>query len=101
MRCVWWGTLTEDCERDRRRLLAVGNAVGAGIGVWECLWNKVRAGVLRGRGVTPLRLKRLTVGGQGGRGSNQRWERHAAPQHPHPRRPDLRPDGQCPPSSLR
>ena len=34
------------------RLLAVGNAVGAGVGVWECLWGRVRAGVL-GEGGTP------------------------------------------------
>ena len=25
------------------RFLAVGNAVGAGVGVWECLWGRVRA----------------------------------------------------------
>ena len=31
------------------RLLAVENAVGAGIGEWECLWGTVRAGVLGGR----------------------------------------------------
>ena len=35
------------------RLLAVGNAVGADVGVWECLWGRVRAGVLGGRGVPP------------------------------------------------
>ena len=34
------------------RLLAVGNAVGAGVGVWECLWGRVSA-VGRGEGVTP------------------------------------------------
>ena len=35
-----------------RRLLAVGNAVGAGVGGWECLWGRVRA-VGRGEGGTP------------------------------------------------
>ena len=29
--------------------LAVGNAVGAGVGVWECLWGRVSA-VGRGGG---------------------------------------------------
>ena len=32
------------------RLLAVGNAVGAGVGVWEYVWGTVRAGVLGGGG---------------------------------------------------
>ena len=35
------------------RLLAVGNAVGAGVGVWECLWARVRARVLGGRPPPP------------------------------------------------
>ena len=35
-----------------RRFLAVGNAVGAGVGVWECLWGRVSA-VGRGDGDTP------------------------------------------------
>ena len=35
-----------------RRLLAVGNAVGAGVGVWECLWGRVSA-VGRGEGGAP------------------------------------------------
>ena len=30
------------CEAGGGRLLAVGNAVGAGVGVWECLWGRVR-----------------------------------------------------------
>ena len=34
----------------RRRLLAVRNAVGAGVGVWECLWGRVSA---VGKGGTP------------------------------------------------
>ena len=37
------------CESGQRgRLLAVGNAVRAGVGEWECFWGRVRAGVLRG-----------------------------------------------------
>ena len=36
----------------RGRLLAVGNAIGAGVGVWECLWGRVRAGVFAGGGLT-------------------------------------------------
>ena len=43
------------CEAVGGRLLAVGNAVGAGVGVWECLWGRVRAGVLGGRGVPPFK----------------------------------------------
>ena len=41
------------------RLLAVGNAVGAGVGVWECLWGRVRA--VGGEGAPPPRppLKRF------------------------------------------
>ena len=35
-------------------LLAVGLAVGAGVGVWECLWGRVRAAVLGGRGPPSL-----------------------------------------------
>ena len=35
-----------------RRLLAVGNAVGAGVGVWECLWGRISA-VGRGEGGSP------------------------------------------------
>ena len=35
------------------RLLAVGDAVGAGVGVWECLWGRVRARALVGRGYPP------------------------------------------------
>ena len=35
------------------RLLAVGDAVGAGVGVCECLWGRVRAGALGGRGLPP------------------------------------------------
>ena len=41
------------CEAVGGRLLAVGNAVGGGVGVWECLWGRVRAGVLGGGGGTP------------------------------------------------
>ena len=41
------------CEAVGGRLLAVGNAVGPRVGVLECLWGRVRAGVLGGRGVTP------------------------------------------------
>ena len=41
------------CEAVGGRLLAVGNAVGPGVGVLECLWSRVRAGVLGGRGVPP------------------------------------------------
>ena len=37
------------------RLLAVGNAVGAGVGVWERLWDRVKTGVVGGRGVPPLK----------------------------------------------
>ena len=41
------------CESGRgRRLLAAGNAVGAGVGVWESLWGRVSA-VGRGEGGTP------------------------------------------------
>ena len=36
------------CEAVGGRLLAVGQAVGAGVGVWECIWG--RAGVLGGGG---------------------------------------------------
>ena len=47
-------------------LLAVGNAVGGGGagGVWECLWGRVGAGVLRG-GVPPRQAIRLWGGGRG------------------------------------
>ena len=45
--------VTGDVQAVGRRLLAVGNAVGAGVGVWECLWGRVRARVLGGRGVPP------------------------------------------------
>ena len=41
------------CKAVGGRLLAVGNPVGAGVGVWEWLWGRVRAGVLGGRGVPP------------------------------------------------
>ena len=48
------------CEAVGGRLLAVGNTVGADVGVWECLWGRVRAWVLGGRGGTPpLPLKRF------------------------------------------
>ena len=40
-------------QRLGRRLLAVGNAVGAGVGVWECLWGRLKAGVFGGRGYPP------------------------------------------------
>ena len=56
------GAVTGDVKRLGGRLLAVGNAVGAGVGVWECLWGRVRAGVLGGRGVPPPPpLKRDTM----------------------------------------
>ena len=45
------------CEAVGGRLLAVANAVGAGVGVWECLWGRVRAGVLGGRGTPPPLFK--------------------------------------------
>ena len=45
--------LTGDRESVWGRLLAVGNVVGAGVGVWECLWGGVRARALRGTGVPP------------------------------------------------
>ena len=42
------------------RLLAVGNAVGAGVGVGNAFWGGVRAGVLGGgEGVTPPLFKRF------------------------------------------
>ena len=50
-----------------RRLLAVGNAVGAGVGVWECVWGRVRAGVLKG-GYPPPSFKRFPGGGVGAAG---------------------------------
>ena len=50
------------------RLLAVGNAVGAGVGGWECLWGRVRAGVLGGEGGTPPPVEAIPGGG-GGDGS--------------------------------
>ena len=40
--------VTGDVTAAGGRLLAVGNAVGAGVEVWECLWGRVRAGVLGG-----------------------------------------------------
>ena len=42
------------CEAVGGRLLAVGNAVGAGVGVWECLWGRVRAGVSGEGGYPPV-----------------------------------------------
>ena len=56
------------CEAVGGRLLAVGNAVGAGVGVWECLWGRVRAGVLGGRGSPPPPFKRFPGGGGAGTG---------------------------------
>ena len=47
------------CEAVGGRLLAVGTAVGAGVGVWECLWGRVRAGVLGGRGSPPPPVEAL------------------------------------------
>ena len=49
-----YGAVRGGCESGWGRLVAVGNAVGAGVGVWECLWGRVRAGVLGGRRVAPL-----------------------------------------------
>ena len=34
-------------------LLAVENAVGPDVGVWECLQGRVKAGVLKGKGFIP------------------------------------------------
>ena len=45
------------------RLLAVGNAVGAGVGVWECLSVRVRAAIF-GAGGLPL-FKRFPAPGPG------------------------------------
>ena len=47
------------CDSGRTgRLLAVGNAVGAGVGVWECLWGRVSA-VGGGGGVPPPPLQAI------------------------------------------
>ena len=51
------------CEAVGGRLLAVGNAVGAGVGVQGCLWGRVRAGVLGGGGGTPPPLQAIPWGG--------------------------------------
>ena len=63
-----WQSGHRGCEAVGGRLLAVGNAVGAGVGVWECLWGRVRAGVLGGRGVPPplqaIPCREGPVGGQ-------------------------------------
>ena len=48
------------------RLLAVGNAVGAGVGVWECLWGRAKAGVFGGEPPPPPSFKRFPGGGGGG-----------------------------------
>ena len=54
-----YGVVTGTVKAVGGRLLAVGNAVAAGVGVWECLWATVRAGVL---GWTPPPpFKRLSV----------------------------------------
>ena len=53
--------VTGDVEAVGGRLLAVGNAVGAGVGVQECLWGRVRAGVLGGGYPPPF--KRFPAGG--------------------------------------
>ena len=47
------------CEAVGGRLLAVGNAVGAGVGVQGCLWGRVRAGVLGGGRGDPPPFKRF------------------------------------------
>ena len=47
--------VTGDVKRLGGRLLAVG----AGVGGWECLWGRVRAGVLGGRGVPPPPFKQF------------------------------------------
>ena len=49
------------CESGWGRVLAVGNVVGASVGVWECLWGRVRAGDLGWRGgyPPPLPFKRF------------------------------------------
>ena len=50
-----WGRLW---KRFGGRSLAVGNAVGAGVGVWEWDPRRVRAGVLGARGIAPAPLRR-------------------------------------------
>ena len=85
-----------------RRLLAVGNAVGAAVGVWECLWGGVRA-VGRGEG----------GGGRGAQGPTAREPRERPPHRsptpscvalpPHPAALPLpwgRPRGPLPPSKM-
>ena len=44
---------SQGCEAVGGRLLAVGNAVGAGVGLWEFLWGRVRAGVFGGGSLFP------------------------------------------------
>ena len=61
------------------RLLAVGGAVGASVGAWECGWGKVRAGVCFG-GLPPPSSNSLVLGAELGpnpRGSSAA-ERNAA-----------------------
>ena len=59
-------------------LLAVGNAVGAGVGAWECLWGRVKARVLGGAPppppppAVPAHNKVLKKHGPNGNG---RWTR--------------------------
>ena len=71
-----------------RRLLAVGNAVEAGAGVWECLWGRVRAGVLGGGvGESPPTPQAIpwTMGGGGGgvRPPGARSTGHTRPTQAH------------------
>ena len=54
---------TESTDPTQHALLAVGHAVGAGVGLRRCLWGRVRAGVLRGRGVPPPPLCDIPSGG--------------------------------------
>ena len=56
--------ITERSQGVRQRLgwlLAVGNAVGAGVGVWECLWGRAKAGVFGGEPPLPPSFKRFPV----------------------------------------
>ena len=74
---MWSGKFQSGCRAVTGDVKRLGGGywrlemrLGAGVGVWGCLWGRVRAGVLGGGGTTPP-FKRFPGGGGGGGQSPQ------------------------------